>query len=40
MVVATGGRGGRGNMAFRTSKETTPEFAELGEKGQVSSPPS
>jgi len=34
MVVATGGRGGRGNMAFRTSKETTPEFAELGEKGQ------
>ncbi|KAJ1487668.1 P-loop containing nucleoside triphosphate hydrolase protein, partial [Baffinella frigidus] len=34
MVVATGGRGGRGNMAFRNAKETTPEYAELGEKGQ------
>ena len=34
MMVADGGRGGRGNMAFRSPRDTAPAFAELGEKGQ------
>jgi len=31
--VARGGRGGRGNAAFKTARDTTPGFAEKGEAG-------
>lgn len=34
LVVARGGRGGRGNAAFRSSVERTPRFAERGEPGE------
>jgi len=34
LLVAKGGKGGRGNMAFKTAKDTAPGFAELGEKGK------
>ncbi len=34
VVVAKGGRGGRGNMRFATAKNTAPEIAENGEEGQ------
>ncbi len=34
VVVAYGGRGGRGNMAFVTPKNKAPEFAENGEPGE------
>jgi len=34
LLVAKGGKGGRGNMAFKTDKDTAPGFAELGEKGK------
>lgn len=33
-VAARGGRGGRGNAAFRTRQRRTPRFHELGEPGQ------
>lgn len=35
VVVAHGGRGGRGNAAFRTQSDTAPKFSELGEPGEV-----
>ena len=31
--VARGGRGGRGNAAFKTARDTTPRLSELGEAG-------
>ena len=34
VVVAEGGRGGRGNVAFKTQTDTTPKFSELGEPGE------
>lgn len=34
VVVAKGGRGGRGNSAFRTQSDTAPKFSELGEPGE------
>ncbi len=34
LVVARGGRGGRGNAAFRTSNRKAPGFHERGEPGQ------
>ncbi len=34
VVVAQGGRGGRGNTAFRTQTDTAPKFSELGEPGE------
>lgn len=33
MLVARGGRGGRGNEHFKTPRNTAPSFAERGEKG-------
>ncbi|WP_281889025.1 GTPase ObgE [Paenibacillus sp. YYML68] len=34
VVIAKGGRGGRGNTRFATSNNTAPEIAENGEEGQ------
>ncbi|WP_211746303.1 GTPase ObgE [Paenibacillus sp. Marseille-Q4541] len=34
VVIARGGRGGRGNMRFATPKNPAPELAENGEEGQ------
>ena len=34
VAVARGGRGGRGNEAFKSSTRQTPRFAERGEPGQ------
>ena len=34
VVVAKGGRGGRGNTAFKTQTNTAPEFSENGEEGE------
>ncbi|MEG1501353.1 MAG: GTPase ObgE, partial [Clostridiales bacterium] len=34
VVVAKGGRGGRGNARFATSKQKAPQIAERGEPGQ------
>ncbi|MDR1522000.1 MAG: GTPase ObgE [Streptococcaceae bacterium] len=34
LVIAKGGRGGRGNIRFATAKHPTPELAENGEPGQ------
>jgi GTPase len=33
LVVARGGRGGRGNFAFKTPQRTAPKLAERGETG-------
>ncbi len=33
-VIAKGGRGGRGNASFTTSKVVAPDFCELGEPGE------
>jgi GTP-binding protein len=32
-LIAVGGRGGRGNMSFKTGKNTAPTLAERGEAG-------
>ncbi|MBI3013065.1 MAG: GTPase ObgE, partial [Elusimicrobia bacterium] len=34
LVLAKGGRGGRGNAAFKTSRNTAPRIAEKGEPGE------
>jgi GTP-binding protein len=34
VVVAKGGKGGRGNAAFATARFRTPDFAEKGERGE------
>lgn len=34
-VVAKGGKGGRGNWHFRSSKNTAPQYCELGQPGEV-----
>lgn len=34
LIVASGGRGGRGNMAFATRTNTAPDFCENGEPGE------
>lgn len=34
-IVAKGGKGGRGNWHFRTSKNTAPQYSELGEAGET-----
>ncbi len=35
VVVAKGGRGGQGNLRFKTSTNRTPRFAQPGEPGQT-----
>lgn len=37
VVIARGGRGGRGNAKFMSSKNRAPTFAELGEPGETRS---
>ncbi len=34
VIVAKGGKGGRGNAAFKSPTNQTPDFAEEGEKGE------
>ncbi len=34
VIVATGGRGGRGNTAFKTQSNPAPNYAEAGEPGE------
>lgn len=34
LLIAKGGRGGRGNQHFATSTRQVPNFSEMGEKGQ------
>ena len=34
VVVAKGGRGGRGNTAFKTQTNTAPDYSENGEEGE------
>jgi GTP-binding protein len=33
-LAAKGGKGGRGNLAFKTHKNTAPKFCEMGQKGE------
>ena len=33
-VIAKGGRGGRGNTAFKTQTNTAPDYSENGEEGE------
>ncbi len=33
-TIAKGGRGGRGNLAFKTQTNTCPEYSEKGEEGE------
>ena len=33
-IIAKGGRGGRGNTAFKTQTNTAPDFSENGEEGE------
>jgi len=35
VIVAKGGRGGKGNAAFASPKNTTPQYAEKGLKGEA-----
>ncbi len=35
LVVANGGKGGRGNMAFQTQRNTAPNFSEKGDPGET-----
>src|SRR5690554_2183160 len=35
LLVAEGGKGGRGNMAFASNKNKAPDFAEQGDLGQT-----
>lgn len=35
LLIAKGGRGGRGNQHFATSTRQVPKFAETGEKGKI-----
>lgn len=35
IVVAQGGRGGRGNVSFATHENPAPSFSELGEPGEI-----
>jgi len=34
LLIAKGGRGGRGNIAFATNRKQAPDFAEKGEMGE------
>ena len=34
VTIAKGGRGGRGNLAFKTQTNTCPEYSEKGEEGE------
>ena len=34
-VIAKGGRGGRGNTAFKTQTNTAPDYSENGEEGDT-----
>ena len=34
VIVAKGGRGGRGNTAFKTQTNTAPDYSENGEEGE------
>lgn len=34
IIIAAGGRGGRGNLSFKTSRNRAPRIAERGEPGQ------
>ena len=35
ILVAEGGKGGRGNMAFASNRNKAPDFAEQGDLGQT-----
>ena len=35
VIGATGGRGGRGNVAFATKEQPAPKLSELGEPGEI-----